>query len=85
LDARDEVRGDWRKQHKEELYDLYCSSNIVWVTRSKQIRLAGHVAHMGNRVLVGRHDGRRSIERPKHRWEDNIKIDLRDVGWGGMD
>ena len=55
---RDEVRGEWRKLHNEELNDLYCSTNIVWVIKLRRMRLAGHVAHMGEgrgvyNVLVG--------------------------------
>jgi hypothetical protein len=83
---RDEVTGEWRKLHNEELNDLYCSLNIVWVIKSRRMSWAGHVAHMGEwggiyRVLVGEPEGKRPLVRPKCRWEDNIKMDLQEVGW----
>jgi hypothetical protein len=69
----------------EELIDLYSSPNIVRVIKSRRMRWAGHVACMGDRrgayrVLVGKPEGRRPLGRPRHRWEDNIKTDLREVG-----
>jgi len=89
---RDEVTADWRKLHvhNEELNDLYCSPNIVQVIKSKRMRWAGHVARMGDRrgvyrVLVGKPDGKRPLGRPRRKWDDNIKIDLQEVGCGGMD
>ena len=76
--------GEWRKPHNEELNDLYSLPNIVRVVKSRQMRWAGHVAHMGEdrgvyRVLVGKPEGKRPLERPRHRWEDNIKMDLQEV------
>jgi hypothetical protein len=73
-----------------ELHDLYASLNIVWVVKSKIMRWAGHVACTGDRRgvyrgLVGKPEGRRPLGRPRHRWEDNIKKDLQEVGCGGMD
>ena len=73
-----------------KLNDLYSSPNIVWVIKSRRMRLARHVAHMVerrgiHRVLVGKPEGKRSLGRPRHRWEDNIKMDLQEVGCGGMD
>ena len=87
---RDGVTGEWRKLHAEEFNDLYCSPNIVRVIKSSRTRWAGHVARMGDRrglyrVLVGEPDGRRPLRRPKRRWEDNIKMGLKEVGCGGMD
>jgi len=82
---RDEVTGEWRKLHNEELSDLYSLPNIVWVVKSRRMRWAGHVAHMGQgrgvyRVLVGKPEGKRPLGRPRCRWEDNIKMDLQEVG-----
>jgi hypothetical protein len=87
---RDEVTGEWRKLHDEELCDLYSSPNIVRVTKSRIMRWAGHVARMGEekgvyRVLVGKHEGKRPLGRPSRRWEDNIGMDLQEVGCGVMD
>ena len=78
---RDEVTGEWRKLHNEELNDLYSLLNIVRVVKSRRMRWAGHVARMGDdrgvrRVLVGKPEGKRSLGRPRRRWEDNIKMDL---------
>ena len=86
---RDEVTTEWRKLHNEELNDLY-SPNIIRVIKLRRMRGAGHVARMGerrgvNRVLVGKPDGRRPLGRPRHRWEDNIKMDLRELGCGCVD
>jgi hypothetical protein len=86
---RDEVTGEWRKLHNEELNDLYCSSNIMRVIKSRRI-WAGHVACMGEsrgvyRVLVGKPEGKRPLGRSRRRWDDNIKMGLQEVGWGGMD
>ena len=87
---RDEVKTEWRKLHNEELDDLYSSPNIVWVIKSRRIRWAGHVVQMGEkrgvyRVLVGKPEGKRLPGRPSCRWEDNIKMDLQEMGCGGMD
>jgi len=86
---RDEVTGEWRKLHNEELNDLY-SPNIVRVIKTRRMRWAGHVARMGEkrdvyRVLVGKPEGKRPLGRPRRRWDDNIKMDLQEVGCGGMD
>jgi len=87
---RDEVRGEWRKLHDEELNDLYSSPNIVRVIKSRRMRWAGHVARRGEgrgvyRVLVRKSEGKRPLGRPRRRWEENIKMDLQKVGCGGMD
>jgi len=87
---RDEVTREWRKLHNEELNDLYCSPNIVRVIKSRRMKWAGHVVCMGKkkgvyRVLVGKPEGKRPLGRPRLRREDNIKMDLQEVGCGGMD
>ena len=85
---RDEVTGEWRKLHNEELRDLYSLHNVVRVVKSRRMRWAGQVACMlegrgVHRALVGKPEGKRPLVRPRHRWEDNIKMDLREVGRGG--
>jgi hypothetical protein len=80
-----EEDGLWRKLHNDELNSLYSSLNIVWVIKSRRMRWAGHVARMGEgrgvyRVLVGRPESKRPLERPRRRCEDNIKRDLREIG-----
>jgi hypothetical protein len=87
---RDEVTGEWKRLHNEDLYNLYSSPTIIRVIKLRRMRWMGHVARMGegrgaNRILEGRHEGRRPLGRPRLRWEDNIKMDLQEVGWGGMD
>jgi hypothetical protein len=79
---KSEEDGSWRKLHNDELHNLYPSPNIVRVIKSRRMRWAGHVARMGEgrgvyRVLVGRPEGKRPLGRPRWRWEDNIKMDLR--------
>jgi hypothetical protein len=79
----------WRKLHNDELHDLYSSPNIVRVIKSRRMRWAGHVAHVGEgrgiyRVLVGRTGGKRPLGRPRGTWEDNIERDLREIGIDGV-
>jgi hypothetical protein len=86
---RDEVTGEWRRLHNKELYALYSSPNIIWGIKSRRLRWAGHVARMGERrgayrALVEKPEGRRPLGRPRRRWEDNIKMDLGEVGWRGI-
>jgi len=87
---KDEVTGEWRKLHNEELNDVYCSPNIVRGTKSRRMRWAGNVVGMGARrgvyrVLVGKPERKRLLGRPRRRWEDNIKMDRKEVGCEGMD
>jgi hypothetical protein len=78
---RDEVTGDWRRLHNEDLNDPYSSLNIIRVIKSRIIILTGHLARMGDRRgayrgLVGRPEGRRPLGRHRRRWEDNTKVNL---------
>jgi len=87
---RDEVTGEWRRLHNEELNDLYSSPSIVQVIKSRRMRWAGHVARMVGerrvyRVLVGKPEGKRPLGRPRRRWLDNIRMDLQEVVCGYMD
>jgi hypothetical protein len=80
--SKREEDGSWRKMHNDKLHSLYSSPNIVRVIKSRRMGWAGHVARMGEgrgvyRVLVGRPEGKRRLERPRHRWENNFKMDLR--------
>ena len=81
---------EWRKLHNGELNDLFSSLNIIRVIKLRRMGWAGHVARMGKsrgvyKVLVGKPEEKRQLGRPRCRWEDNIKMDLREVGCGGMD
>jgi hypothetical protein len=82
----DEMTGEWRKLHNEELNDLYSLPNIVLMLKSRRMRWAGMWGERGvHRLLVGKPDGKRQLGRPRPRWEDNIKMDLQDVGGGRGD
>jgi hypothetical protein len=83
-----EEDGSWRKLHNDELHSLYSSLNIIRVIKSRRMRWVEHVARMGEgrgvySVLVGRPEGKRPLGRPRRMWEDNIKMDLREIGIGG--
>jgi hypothetical protein len=86
---RDQVTGGWRKLHNEELHDLYSSRSIIRIIKSRRMRW-GHVARMGEkraayRLLAGEAEGKRPLGRPRCRWVDNIKMDLVEIGWSGVD
>jgi hypothetical protein len=87
---RDEVRKEWRKLHSGELHNLYSSTDIIRQIKSRRMRWAGHVARVGEkrklyRVLVVKPEGKRPLGRRRRRWEDGIKMNLREIGsgWGG--
>jgi hypothetical protein len=85
-----EVTGGWRKLHNEEIRGLCSSPSIIRVIKARRMRWAGHVARMGEvrgayNILVGRPDGRRPLGRRRRRWEDNIKMDLKEIGFGDVD
>jgi hypothetical protein len=84
---RDEVTGEWRKLHSEELHISYYSQNIIRQIKSRRMRWAGHVARMGGernvcKVLVGKPEGKRPLGRPRRIWKDGIRMDLREIGLG---
>jgi hypothetical protein len=87
---RDQVTGEWRKLHNEELHNMYSSPDIIRKVKSTRMRWAGHVARIGEerkvyRVLVGKSEGKRPLGRPKRRWEDGIRMDLGEIGLRGVD
>jgi hypothetical protein len=87
---RDEMTEGWQKLHSEELHDLYSSPSIIRITKLRRVWWVGHVALMGEKwnvykSLVGNPEGKRPLERPKCRWIDNIKMDLSEIGLGGVD
>ncbi|KAJ4441770.1 hypothetical protein ANN_11628 [Periplaneta americana] len=87
---RDVVTGEWGNLHNEELHALYSSPDIIRNIKTKRLRWAGHIARMGEsrnayRVLVGRPEEKIPLERPRRRWEDNIKLDLKEMGYDDGD
>jgi hypothetical protein len=83
---REEVAGDWSRVHNEELHNLYTSPNIVTVFTARRMRWAGHVARMGKmrneyNIFAGKPERKSPFGRPRHKWEDNIRIYLREIGW----
>jgi hypothetical protein len=84
------VTGEWRKLHNEELHDLYSLPSLIRIIKSRRMRCASHVARIGEkrnayRLLVGKPEGKRPQGRSRHRWVDNIGMDLGEVGWGDVD
>jgi hypothetical protein len=82
---RHEVTGEWRKLHNEELHNLYSSPNSIRQIKSRRLKRAGHVAGMGEerklyKFSVGKPEGKRQLGRPRRRWEDGIRMDLREIG-----
>jgi hypothetical protein len=87
---RDKVKGGWRKLHNEKLHNSYCSPSIIGIIKLRRMRWTGHVPRIGKKsnaywILVRKLEGNRSLGRPRRRWENNITMDLREIGWGGMD
>jgi hypothetical protein len=87
---RDEVTGDRRKLHNEELHNLYSFPNIIRMLKSRRMGWARHVVRMGEkrnayRILVGKPERKKPLERPRRWWVDYIKIDLEEIVWDGVD
>jgi hypothetical protein len=81
LDRRDEVTGGWRKLYNEELHNLYSSPNIIRKVKEDEMDIACSMY----RILVGKSEEKRPLGRPGRRWVDNVKMDLKEIGWDGMD
>jgi hypothetical protein len=86
---RDEVTGEWRKLHNEELHDLYSSPSVIRIIKAR-MKWVGNAARMGEkrnayRLFVGKPEGGRPLGRPRRRWMDNIRMDLVEVRWGDVD
>jgi hypothetical protein len=84
------VAGSWIKLHNEELHGFYSSPSVIRVIKARRMRWSGHVARTGEvrgacNILVGKPEGRKPLGRPRRRWEDNIKMDLREIGFGDVD
>jgi hypothetical protein len=84
---RDEVTGEWRKLHSEELHNFYSSPDIIRQVKSRGMRWTVHVARMGEerkvyKVLMGNPEGKSPLGRTSRRWEDGIRMDLREIGLG---
>jgi hypothetical protein len=89
LEIFGQVAGGWRRLHNEELHNLYTLPNNIRVIKSMRMRLVGHVACMRQmkhayKILVGKLDGKILLGRPRRKWEDNIRMDLREIWWEGV-
>jgi hypothetical protein len=87
---REEVVGGWKSLLNEELHNVCTSPNIIRVIKLRGMRWVGHVVCMGEmsnayQILVRKSEGKRPLRRPRHRWEGNIRMDLREIGWEGVD
>jgi hypothetical protein len=87
---REEVAGVWKRLHNEKLHNLSGSPNIIWVIKSRRTRWAEHIARMGEltnayNILLGKREGKRPFGRSRCRWQDNIRTDLREIWWEGVD
>jgi hypothetical protein len=87
---RYEVTGGWRTFHNEQLRNFHFLSSIIRMITSRMMRWAGYVARLGKKrnaysVLIEKPERRRQLRRPRRRWENDIEMDLREIGWGGMD
>jgi hypothetical protein len=87
---REEVMGEWRKLHSKELHNLHSAPDIIRHVKSRRMRWARHVARMGEerkvyKVLVGKPEGKRPLGRPRRRWEDGVRMYLKEIGLGGVD
>jgi hypothetical protein len=87
---RDEVKGEWRKLHSEKFHILYLSPDIIRQVKSRRMRWARRVERMGEernvyRVLVGKPEGTRPFGRPRRKWENGIRMDLKETGYGGLE
>ena len=85
FEPKTDANGEWRRLHDEELHSLYRSPNIVRVIESRRLRWAGHVARMEEgrsavKILTGKPTGKRTLGRPRRRWEDSIRMDLEEIG-----
>jgi hypothetical protein len=81
---RDEVTGEWRKLHNEELRDLHSSPSIIRIIRSRRMRWVGHVARTGEKVIGGKAGEKEPLGRPRCRWVDDNRMDLGEMAWGDV-
>jgi len=83
------VAGSWRRLHNEKLHNLYALPNNIRVIKSRRMRWSTYVARLqernGYKSLIGKPEGKTALGRPKRRWEDNIRMDFKEIGWEGLD